>query len=979
MSRTTDKRRRTSILLVLAMLFASLALVSTAQPAQAEQVTVTLEFYRMHQMQNPDSDGSQGDYYPTVKIGNGPDQSGGRVEDDDFDPDWKMSQTVDISTSQFIPISIRITDYDDFANGGDDIMDISPINQDDDVNLTYDVLGQTWTGDLPESAVWATGDGDPNFPETNDGKAAEILFGITTSGISDVDGDGIADTVERNGVKRPDGSTVWNQGMDPCRKTVMLQADWMQGASDGHSHEPKAAAKNEVVASFNASPVKPVDPCPYGGDARKDGVDFVFLPGKSIAEAPVMGLDDAFRAARRANFDPYLRPYAHYAIFVHDQEAGSSSSGLCCENTWLDKDFIVSLGSWRTVCVSADSDDKLTTAAVDDDQVVDKSIVVGPDRTCDTTAAAGDAQVIAVNGGASDAEVGTVRDQSGSIMHELGHALGLGHGGDSGVNNKPNYLSVMNYSFDPAGISTDGAGGSRLDYSRSALPKLDETKLSETAGIGGGTDFTTWWDASGNQQWGRGNGSLNWSGNVDAAGAPIIDAGTVDVDINKPDDSGSTDRTLTGFDDWSNIKYRGAAANRNGGGVATGHHGDISFPLVLEMELARNAFFNPDLATTKTVDKPDAEPGEKLSYDVKLDNIGTGTATAVRVVDALPDGTQVTRSSSNVAAGHAGHEAFTYTVPCNTVDGTVLTNTATVSAKDAGDSPETNTANNTGTASTTVHAPKLTLTDTAPTTVAAGSSMPIDLVVSNVGSGKATDVVLTKTLPADVYYSPALDTGSGPKPTTVARKADGTTVLTWQLSSIAGGTSTPVNFTARPSLLFVGGDTLADTASASYSTASGCTFEPATASATTTVVEVPATQDPLSAGYWKTHEAARTAEFLARIQATDQRFDGIDGSTPDGVLSSAEAYAALSAGGNQPEPLRMQELAVLFDLASRRINASTRIDGRLPQRLGISDVRGAVRYGMATLAKPVSRDTAGRYSDATSLLDQIATNKVEQY
>ena len=34
---------------------------------------------------------------------------------------------------------------------------------------------------------------------------------------------------------------------------------------------------------------------------------------------------------------------------------------------------------------------------------------------------------------------------AGTFMHELGHNLGLDHGGGDGVNNKPNYQSVMNY------------------------------------------------------------------------------------------------------------------------------------------------------------------------------------------------------------------------------------------------------------------------------------------------------------------------------------------------------------------------------------------------------------------------------------------------------------------------------------------------------------------------------------------------------
>jgi hypothetical protein len=41
----------------------------------------------------------------------------------------------------------------------------------------------------------------------------------------------------------------------------------------------------------------------------------------------------------------------------------------------------------------------------------------------------------------------TTLQQALTFMHELGHNLGLKHGGGDGVNNKPNYISIMNYSF----------------------------------------------------------------------------------------------------------------------------------------------------------------------------------------------------------------------------------------------------------------------------------------------------------------------------------------------------------------------------------------------------------------------------------------------------------------------------------------------------------------------------------------------------
>jgi hypothetical protein len=147
--------------------------------------------------------------------------------------------------------------------------------------------------------------------------------------------------------------------------------------------------------------------------------------------------------------------------------------------------------------------------------------------------------------------VPTLFNVGGAFMHELGHNLGLNHGGGSdatfttlnGVvtprtpdteitpNFKPNYLSVMNYKFDLIGIPQGVAVGSavlrkcstdadcatgthcnlhtkfcaRLDYSTQTLPTggntpglLDESNvyphlgLNESAGLGSGTpDITT--------------------------------------------------------------------------------------------------------------------------------------------------------------------------------------------------------------------------------------------------------------------------------------------------------------------------------------------------------------------------------------------------------------------------------------------------------------------------------------------------------
>lgn len=84
---------------------------------------------------------------------------------------------------------------------------------------------------------------------------------------------------------------------------------------------------------------------------------------------------------------------------------------------------------------------------------------------------------------------------AGIFMHELGHNLGLRHGGVDSIVNKPNYHSVMNYLWiAPAANKIpypgldDYCASWTLDYSRTRFNDLDEENLNEVAGIGGHAD-----------------------------------------------------------------------------------------------------------------------------------------------------------------------------------------------------------------------------------------------------------------------------------------------------------------------------------------------------------------------------------------------------------------------------------------------------------------------------------------------------------
>jgi hypothetical protein len=92
--------------------------------------------------------------------------------------------------------------------------------------------------------------------------------------------------------------------------------------------------------------------------------------------------------------------------------------------------------------------------------------------------------------------VGTVEDAkagiAGAFMHELGHTLGLHHGGGQveSATFKTNYVSVMNYFYampwlKPTAQGTTARDLWTLDYSHRALKPLSEDALLEEAGLDG--------------------------------------------------------------------------------------------------------------------------------------------------------------------------------------------------------------------------------------------------------------------------------------------------------------------------------------------------------------------------------------------------------------------------------------------------------------------------------------------------------------
>jgi len=269
--------------------------------------------------------------------------------------------------------------------------------------------------------------------------------------LPDADGDGLPDEWERHGVTIDGGAgprfiDLPAMGADPLKPDVFVQVDWMAGAE--HDQRPSPEALRLVVEAFAESPyVSPTGSVGIalhvdaGPDSRLGAADVTWgalsrarvLPWqKNLGSAASGSYDwstfDEIKNARGGFTETGRGPVFHYAIFgsYHDLDDphgwGASGNSRGIGGT----DLLVTLGNFTD-------------------------------------------------------GVGTPREQAGTLMHELGHNLGLRHGGCDDSNLKPDYASVMNYAYQMEGVTRGGMKGI-LDFSRGVEPVLD-VLLAEPAGL----------------------------------------------------------------------------------------------------------------------------------------------------------------------------------------------------------------------------------------------------------------------------------------------------------------------------------------------------------------------------------------------------------------------------------------------------------------------------------------------------------------
>ena len=268
-----------------------------------------------------------------------------------------------------------------------------------------------------------------------------------SNGTLDTDGDALLDGWETSGYDF-NGDHVVDvdlplMGASPFHKDIFVEHDWMTVGA-GHDHKPSTTVLNRVTTAFAQAPVSNPD----GKNGIRLHNDFGQDPssgywgGNQVTHQDYItttsGCGDMwtkFDTIKNPNFDTSRQDIFHYAIWGHDicpDLLGTSgySRGIPAN------DFLVTLGSWSAF--------------------------------------------------------GSEDERTGTFMHELGHNVGLTHGGASGDhdNYKPNHLSVMNYSFQTIGVWR--AGARRWDYTRMTIDALDENNLSETAGLNGSASLAAY-------------------------------------------------------------------------------------------------------------------------------------------------------------------------------------------------------------------------------------------------------------------------------------------------------------------------------------------------------------------------------------------------------------------------------------------------------------------------------------------------------
>jgi hypothetical protein len=311
-------------------------------------------------------------------------------------------------------------------------------------NSSIDYVSFGLNSDLPlEDLAWIGNSNAPTLPEGNDevfgtsiarnaslddtNTAVDWTFcGFSTAGgpndigsESDNDGDGIPDSCEMPGTTFA-GLPLYDWGARTNQKDIFIHIDHMNDADPACT--PRKEALEKVRSAFLSHAI--FIHFDTGNLFGKTSDDYN-LDGKSHTVPFALSMSLGYFKGK-TNFYDYKNKYMdiakkqifHYLLmaFSQNEDGSAGSSGIA---EIKGNDIMITLGNWGLNSSTAEETNRL------------------------------------------------INCQAGTIMHELGHNLGLRHGGDVNDNYKPNYVSIMNYMYQIQGLPTIGNNeGDRYYYFR---------------------------------------------------------------------------------------------------------------------------------------------------------------------------------------------------------------------------------------------------------------------------------------------------------------------------------------------------------------------------------------------------------------------------------------------------------------------------------------------------------------------------------
>jgi len=391
--------------------------------------------------------------------------------------------------------------------------------------------------------------------DSQDGWAVRALRCADTDGdgTTDDDGDALCDNWEDDGINVDgDGDAELDLpalGADRERKDVFVEIDYMdcgvaggESCNGSHDHEPSEESLGRIEDAFADAPVD--------NPGGPDGIDLHLRVDEGVPEQTVL------------NFSDGLGPF--FDVKYGEDRCGTGPDdghfGSPTERADDDCERILEarlLAFHYLLAGHRTARDRLGMAPTPGNDVL--TFASGPkaEEVAGTRARFTRTNTTLEN---TTADQERVWLEAVTMMHELGHNLGLEHGGENEINNKPNYLSVMNYQYahNKIGRATSISGvadgdwvriDAEMDYSRESLPALDEARLAESVGLQGPGDersmfvVNTTGDAV-EPHVVPASGGIDWNGDGTIGGSTTFDT----------NDDGQTG-TLESHHDWPNLQY----------------------------------------------------------------------------------------------------------------------------------------------------------------------------------------------------------------------------------------------------------------------------------------------------------------------------------------------------------------------------------------------------------------------------------------